>query len=199
MDTTGGHRTTAELEAALDDFRRSPADGGAVELVVARPSVEERAVLDEGRLDPVVGLLGDCWRTRGSTSTPDGAAHPDKQLTLINARLSRFVAVDPARRVLAGDQLHVDLDLSVANLPPGTQLVLGTAVIEVTEPPHTGCAKFVARFGRDAMRFVNSPAGRDLRLRGMNTKVVVGGTVRPGDPVRKIPAAIRPAAALTTD
>jgi hypothetical protein len=188
-----GHRTTAELGAALDDFRAAPTDGGAVELVVARPSVEERRLLDEGRLDPTEGLVGDCWRARGSSSTPDGAAHPDMQLTLINARLSRFVAVDPARRALAGDQLHVDLDLSVTNLPPGTQLVLGTAVIEVTAAPHTGCAKFVARFGRDAMRFVNSPLGRELRLRGMNTKVVVGGTVRPGDRVRKIPAA-RPAA-----
>jgi len=194
---TDGHRTTAELEAALDDFRAAPADGGPVELVVARPSVEERAVLDEGRLDTVEGLVGDCWRTRGSSSTPDGAAHPDRQLTLINARLSRFVAVDPDTRVLAGDQLHVDLDLSVTNLPPGTQLVLGTAVIEVTEPPHTGCAKFVARFGRDAMRFVNSPVGRELRLRGMNTKVVVSGIVRPGDAVHKIPAAVRPAAALS--
>ena len=109
------------------------------------------------------------------------------QLNVINARLSTFVAVEPERRALAGDQLHLDLDLSVANLPPGTRLALGTAVIEVTEIPHTGCAKFVERFGRDAMRFVNSPPGRELRLRGLNAKVVVAGAVRPGDEVRKVP------------
>ena len=96
------------------------------------------------------------------------------------------MAVDPDRRVLAGDQLHVDLDLSEANLPPGTRLALGTAVIEVTPEPHRGCAKFVERFGRDAMRFVNSPIGRELRLRGLNARVVVPGTVRPGDEIRKV-------------
>ncbi len=184
------HRTTAELEAALDDVRRSPADAGVVELVVARPSVGERAVLDEGRLDPTVGLVGDNWLARGNARTPDGSAHPEMQLNVINARLSRLVAINPDRRPLAGDQLHVDLDLSQANLPPGTRLTLGTAVIEVTEPPHTGCAKFVERFGKEAMRFVNSPLGRELRLRGMNAKVVVAGTVRPGDPIRKAPATL---------
>ena len=98
------------------------------------------------------------------------------------------MAVDPDRRALAGDQLHLDLDLSLANLPPGTRLALGSAVIEVTAKPHLGCAKFVDRFGRDAMRFVNSPVGRELRLRGLNARVVVAGTVRPGDEVRKLPA-----------
>jgi hypothetical protein len=181
-----GHRTTADLEAALDGIRAAPADRGRVELVVRRPSPGEREVLAAGELHPVHGLVGDGWARRGSRRTPDGSAHPDMQLNVINARLSRFVAVDPERRALAGDQLHLDLDLSVANLPPGTRLALGTAVIEVTEIPHTGCAKFVERFGRDAMRFVNSPLGRDLRLRGLNAKVVQAGTVRPGDEVRKV-------------
>ena len=145
-------------------------------------------MLDAGELDPAHGLVGDNWAQRGSRRTDDGSAHPDMQLNVINARLSTYVAVEPERRALAGDQLHLDLDLSAANLPPGTRLALGTAVIEVTEIPHTGCAKFVERFGKDAMRFVNSPLGRELRLRGLNAKVVVAGTVRPGDEVRKLPA-----------
>ena len=145
-------------------------------------------MLEAGELDPAHGLVGDNWALRGSRRTDDGSAHPDMQLNVINARLSTYVAVEPERRALAGDQLHLDLDLSAANLPPGTQLALGTAVIEVTEIPHTGCAKFVERFGKDAMRFVNSPLGRQLRLRGLNAKVVVAGTVRPGDEVRKLPA-----------
>jgi len=174
------HLTTAELEAGLEEVRRSPADAGVVDLVVARPEVGARDLLDEGMLDVEKGLVGDNWGSRGHA--PD----PEKQLNVINARLSRLVAIDPGRRPLAGDQLHVDLDLSIENLPPGTRLALGSAVIEVTEPPHTGCAKFVERFGREAMQFVNSSLGRSLRLRGMCARVVVAGTVRPGDPIRKV-------------
>jgi hypothetical protein len=180
------HRTISELEAALDDIRRAPADGGRVELVVRRPAVGEREVLSEATLDLVEGLVGDNWRARWNRQAPDGAPDPERQLNVMSARVSGLLAVDPARRQLAGDQLHVDLDLSEANLPPGTRLALGTALIEVTEPPHTGCAKFVERFGRDAMRFVNSPLGRQLRLRGLNAKVVAAGTVRPGDEIRKV-------------
>jgi len=174
------HLTTAELEAGLAEVRRSPADAGVVELVVARPEVGVRDVLEEGTLDLEKGLVGDNWGVRHET------AEYDRQLNVINARLSRLVAIEPERRPLAGDQLHVDLDLSIGNLPPGTRLALGSAVIEVSETPHTGCSKFVERFGRDAMRFVNSPLGRELRLRGMCARVVVAGTVRPGDPIRKV-------------
>jgi hypothetical protein len=180
------HRSTAELEAGLSDVLQAPADAGTVELIVRRPATGERELLHEGLLDPAEGLVGDNWRERGSRHTADGAADPARQLNVINARLSRLVAVDPERRPLAGDQLHLDLDLSIANLPPGTRLALGSAVIEVTEPPHLGCDKFVARFGREAMRFVNSQRGRGLRLRGMCARVVVAGTVRPGDAVTKV-------------
>jgi hypothetical protein len=182
------HLTVSRLEAALDHVRDSPSDVGRVELIVRRPAVDEREVLDEGILDRAEGLVGDTWKIRGSSRTDDGSAHPDMQLNVINARLSSLVAVDPDRRALAGDQLHLDLDLSQANLPAGTRLALGSAVIEVTEIPHSGCAKFRARFGADALRFVNSPVGRELRLRGLNAKVVVAGTVRRGDHVRKLTA-----------
>jgi hypothetical protein len=180
------HLTASRLEEGLDHIRSAPTDVGRVELIVRRPRVDERDVLDEGVLDLAEGLVGDTWRVRGSSRTTDGSAHPDMQLNVINARLSSLIAVDPDRRALAGDQLHLDLDLSHANLPPGTRLALGSAVIEVTEIPHTGCAKFRARFGADALRFVNSPTGRQLRLRGLNAKVVVAGTVRQGDDVHKL-------------
>jgi MOSC domain-containing protein YiiM len=108
------------------------------------------------------------------------------QLNLINARLIALLAQDKARWPLAGDQLYVDLDLSEENLPPGTRLTIGAAVIEVTDQPHTGCKKFAARFGADAVKFVNSPEGKALHLRGINAKVVQGGTIRAGDTVRKI-------------
>jgi hypothetical protein len=180
------HRSTAELEAGLEHVRQSPADDGRLELVVRRPAIGEREELAAGELDPTEGLVGDTWSVRPSRASVDGGPHPDCQLNVMNIRMAALVAVDPARRSLAGDQLYLDLDLSQENLPPGTRLAIGSAVIEVTAHPHTGCAKFVARFGRDAMRFVNSPTGRALRLRGLNARVVQAGTVRPGDVVRKV-------------
>jgi hypothetical protein len=179
------HVDTAGLEAGLPEIRRAPADDGKVELIVRRPGPEEREVLAQGQLDPEEGLVGDCWRQRGSRATTDGSAHPEMQVTLMNARVAALVARDRDRWPLAGDQLYVDLDLSTANLPPGTRLELGSAEIEITDQPHTGCGKFVRRFGVDAMRFVNTPLGRELNLRGIYARVVRAGTVRAGDAIRK--------------
>jgi hypothetical protein len=178
--------TTEQLEAGLDNVRQSPKDVGTLEMIVRRPRVEGREVLEEGELDLEMGLVGDNWMERGSSRTADGVAHPDMQLNVINARLLDLVAQDKARWQLAGDQLVVDFDLSEANIPPGTQLAIGSAVIEVTAQPHTGCQKFVARFGREAMLFVNSPVGKQLHLRGINARVVQPGTIRRGDAVRKV-------------
>ena len=175
-----------ELEAALDAIRASPASEGVVELVVRRPAEGEREVLDEGMLDPAEGLVGDDWRARAGRSVADGDVSPDTQLTLMNARVIASIAGDRERWALAGDQLYVDLDLSPENLPPGTRLAVGSALIEVTDELHAGCAKFTERFGSAAIRFVNSPSGRALRLRGMYARVVEPGAVRPGDAIRKL-------------
>ncbi len=179
-------RTAAELEAGLGEIRRSPATPGVVALIVRRPAIDAREVLESGELDESLGLVGDTWNVRPSRRSPDGGPHPDMQLNVMNARVAALVAGPVERWPLAGDQLYVDLDLSEANLPPGSRLALGGAVIEVTEQPHTGCAKFAARFGRDALRLVNEPVGRALRMRGMNARVVSGGTVSRGDPVTKL-------------
>jgi MOSC domain-containing protein len=180
------HLDLAALEAGLDHIREAPKDNGRVELICRRPDIEQRELIAEGVLDVDHGLVGDNWRMRGSSSTADGSAHPDMQLTLMNARSAALVAVDPERRQLAGDQLFVDLDLSVTNLPPGSRLRLGEATVEVTEIPHRGCGKFSARFGVEALKFVNSKVGRELNLRGINARVVEGGVVRLGDPVAKL-------------
>jgi len=171
--------TTEELQAGLDDVRQAPRDDGTVALIVRRPALDERELLAEGRLDPVQGLVGDYWYSRD----PE---HPEYQVTLINARLIALVAQEKERWALAGDQLYVDYDRSAENLPPGTRLAVGEAILEVSAEPHTGCGKFMARFGRDAVLFVNSPEGRKLNLRGINARVVQGGIVRAGDPVRKL-------------
>ena len=183
---TGAHRTTEELEASIDDLACGPNDLGIVELIVRRPDVDLREVVEEAVLDPDAGLVGDNWLLRGALHRGDERLDPDRQLTLMNARVVEFLAGTSDRWALAGDQLYVDLDLSVENLPAGTRLEVGSAVIEVTTPPHTGCAKFTERFGMDAARFVNSDLGRRLRLRGLNARVVEPGEVRRGDAVTRI-------------
>ena len=180
------HLSTSELEAGLDEIRRAPKDNGVLEMIVRRPQVGEREILPEGELDLSEGLVGDNWRKRGSKTTADGSAHPEMQLNLMNVRATALVAQSRERWHLAGDQLFVDLDLSEQNLPPGSQLAIGTAIIEVTPVPHNGCAKFVERFGADAMKFVNSPVGKELHLRGINAKVVKPGVVQVNDCIRKI-------------
>jgi hypothetical protein len=180
------HPTMAELEAGLGEILRSPKDAGPLELIVRRPRRGEREVLAEGELHTSEGLVGDGWRWRGSSRTPDGTAHPEMQLNIMNARVIALLARARERWPLAGDQLYLDLDLSGENLPAGTRLGLGEAVIEVTAQPHTGCGKFVARFGLEAMKFVNSEVGRGLRLRGINARVLRPGMVRVGDVARKI-------------
>jgi hypothetical protein len=173
------------LEAGLDGVRAAPADTGRVELVVRRPGVDVREVVEEATLDPDGGLVGDNWHVKPSLKT--GSPNPEAQLTVMNARVTALVAgEDRECWALAGDQLYVDLDLSYRNLPPGTRLQVGEAVIEVTEEPHRGCGKFSSRFGVEALKFVNSAVGRELNMRGINTRIVTGGVVRTGDAVTKI-------------
>jgi hypothetical protein len=179
------HLSRQRLESGLGKIRESPADHGRVILVVRRPAVGVRELADEAMLDVVTGLAGDNWLTRGSRSRTDGSADPERQVTVMNARAAELVAGGTDRMPLAGDQIYVDLDLSVGNLPAGSLLAVGQAVLQVSEAPHLGCAKFVERFGADAMRFVNSGVGRQLRLRGMNAQVVQSGLVRPGDVVTR--------------
>ncbi len=183
-----GHMELAALEAGLDQIRRSPKDRGRVELIVRRPAENEREILAQATLDRDRGLVGDTWRARGGSRTNAGGPNPGRQLTLMNARVAALVAGGGDRWELAGDQLYVDLDLSYANVPPGTRLAVGSAIIEVSDQPHRGCKKFGARFGWDALQFVNSDVGRELNLRGINAQVVSGGMVRSGDVIRKTSA-----------
>ena len=175
------HRRTADLEPHLGHLAAAPKDVGVLELVVCRPAKGQRKILDVGELDLEVGLVGDSWSTR--TAKPP---HPEKQVTLMSSRMVALLSSDPRRQALAGDQLYVDLDLSVDNLPTGTRLEIGTAVVEITAPPHRGCPIFVRHFGEEAMQFVNGREGRAMRLRGANARVVTPGTVRPGDKVTAV-------------
>jgi MOSC domain-containing protein YiiM len=181
------HRSAEELEAGLADIRRAPADAGVLELIVRRPEIGEREVLDAAELSRHDGLVGDNWRTKGSRHTDDGAAEPNRQLTIMSARaIDLFAGGDRSRWPEAGDQLYVDIDLSAANLPPGTRLGIGAAVVEVSVEPHTGCAKFRARFGPAASKLVNTEPGRELNLRGINARVIEEGAIKQGDKVHRL-------------
>ncbi|BEL06514.1 MOSC domain-containing protein [Actinoplanes sichuanensis] len=180
------HRSLAEIQDGLHLVRQSPRDTGTLKLAVRRPTTGAREVLDQAELDLVTGLVGDNWSSRPNSRTPDNSPHPDMQLNVINARFVELIAgPDRDAWALAGDQLYVDFDLSFEALPAGSRLAIGDeAVIEVTDQPHTGCAKFAARFGREAHKFVWTDEAKNLRLRGLNARVVVPGTIKPGDTVR---------------
>jgi MOSC domain-containing protein YiiM len=175
------HLSRDRLMAGLDHVRDAPRDRGELVAIVRRPLPGERELVSEAMLDDEVGLVGDDWLTRGSKSTPDGSASPDRQVTVMNARVAELVAGGMQRMALAGDQLYLDLDISVENLAAHSLIRLGDAVLEVSDAPHLGCAKFVERFGAEAMQFVNSRLGRQLRLRGANTRIVVPGAISVGD------------------
>lgn len=185
------HLTREELEAGLDHVREAPVDAGRLELIARRPAEEERELVEAAELDLRVGLVGDMWAARPSSSTADGGPNPEAQVTVMSARAAALIAggAERDRWAQAGDQLYVDLDLSQTNLPPGTRLEVGEAVLEVTPSPHLGCGKFSRRFGVDALKFVNSAVGRELRLRGVNTRVVKAGAIAPGDAIRKLSSA----------
>jgi hypothetical protein len=177
--------TRQQLDGQLDFLRAAPADAGTLAMLVRRPDDGARELLAEGVLDEADGLLGDNWLARATRRAVESGRHLDAQLNVMSARMVSLLAGTDEERALAGDQLYVDLDISVGNLPTGARLAVGdTAVVEVTAKPHNGCRKFLDRFGADAVEFVNSGVGKELRLRGLNARVVRGGTVRPGDPVR---------------
>lgn len=175
------HFSTAEIDSKIESVLASPKDAGTLEMIVRRPSIDAREVIDRGVLTVANGLVGDNWLTRGSSRTDNGLGHPEMQLNLMNWRFVNLIAGSRERVALAGDQLFVDLDLSPNNVPPGTRLSIGSSEIEITAIPHLGCKKFVARFGIDAMKYANSDFGRMHSLRGVNAKVVTGGKITTGD------------------
>lgn len=180
------HLSMAELEAGLEHIRQAPKDMGVLRMIVRRPVVDERELMDAAELSLEDGLAGDTWKIRGSRHNKDGSALLEAQITIMNARAAALLAQMEDRWSLAGDQLYADFDLSDDNIPPGTQLAIGSAILEVSAVPHTGCDKFSARFGREALKFVNSPEGKKLHLRGINTRVIRAGNIRVGDAIRKL-------------
>lgn len=170
--------TFDELEERWGQLEPSPSDNGRVEMIVRRPAREERETLERATFTAAAGLAGDDWLRR--------SGDPEAQITLMNSRLIHLLAGDKSRWVEAGDQLFVDLDISKANLPPGTRLQLGEVVMEISALPHTGCTKFARRFGGPARKWLMSDEGVLERRRGVYARVIDDGVIKVGDRIRKI-------------
>ena len=180
------HLTREELQAGLPHILGSPSDDGVLEAIVIRPEPGQRRDLESCEISLEGGAHGDHWAEGCWMSTEDGKPHPDVQICIMNARCIGLIAQERARWGLAGDNLFIDLDLRPENLPPGQRLRIGTAIIEITDVMHAGCAKFVERYGKPAVVFVNSPKGRKMRLRGVYARVVQDGHITVGDRVIKV-------------
>ena len=178
-----------DLEADMEYILSSPGEEGILRLIVTRPNVDERQVLEEAEMNTETGLEGDSWKTRAEIKAENtGEFSTVNQINVMNARAAEAVAGEIRHWKLAGDQLYVDFDISTRNLPAGSLLAIGSAVLRISEKPHTGCGKFKSRFGSDALKFVNSEEGRKNRLRGLNASVFKGGRIRTGDKVFKLKA-----------
>jgi len=176
----------AQLNLGLDHIQNSPNDDGVLEMIVIRPGENERVVLDKSLVSSKLGVHGDNWAIKCWKTLPDGSPHPEVQIAITNSRSIGLLAQDKARWSLAGDNLYVDFNLSDENLRAGQRLAIGTAILEITTHAHNGCKKFNARFGADAVKFVNSPIGKKLHLRGIYAKVVQDGVIQVGDRIRKV-------------
>ncbi len=178
--------TLEHLQTQIKHIQDSPKDSGSVVLIVRRPTTEEREIISQGRLIPTAGLEGDNWHERGSASMPDGSANPEAEITLMNTRVIQALTENESRWALAGDQFFVDFDLSEENIPAGSRLAIGSAIVEVSPLPHNGCKKFSARFGVDALKFISMAENKPLRMRGINAKIIQAGDVKQGDLILKI-------------
>lgn len=175
-----------EIETRLNWVMSAPTDTGHVSALVVRPVKNQREPLDKVMFSPQLGVNGDNWSTNCWKKLPDGKSDPEVQVAIMNARMIEVLTQDKALWPLAGDQLFVDFDLSVANLRAGDHLQVGAAVLQITAEPHRGCGKFKQRFGEDALAFVNSERGDAHRLRGVYAKIISAGEVCVNDAISKL-------------
>lgn len=175
-----------QINEKLPYIMESPKDNGILSFIVIRPGVDDRKLIQEGQLSSTEGLIGDSWNQRPSRHTPDNSPYIENQVTIMNKRVIESIAQNEERQLLAGDQLFVDFDLSEENLPPGSRLQIGNAIVQISHVPHNGCGKFKERFGSEALKFVNSEMGKANHFRGLNAKVIKEGKIQTGDPVAKL-------------
>src|SRR5688572_8480293 len=180
------HLSPEEVEEGVQNIKQAPKDSGSLQMIVRRPAVDGREMVTKAKLDTSLGLEGDNWKDRGSSHTSDNSADPEAQITLMNSRVIDLLTNEKELWQLAGDQLFVEIDLSVDNLPPLSKIQIGSAILEISAKPHTGCKKFSGRFGIEALEFISTPLGKSLRMRGVNAKVIQSGEIQVGNTVKKL-------------
>jgi len=169
------HRSTTELETGLRALSQAPKDAGRLALLVRRDAEHCRETPARVHLSREDGMPGDAWGRHATRN-------PESQLAVMRRDVAELIA-NGQPLTLFGDNLFVDLDISKANLPAGTRLRVGEAVVEVTPMSHDGCSKFHRRFGPDALHFVNAKPTRDQNLRGIYWRVIESGEVSVGSPI----------------
>lgn len=172
------YATLEHLERRLAALPEAPRNHGLVGLLVRRGEGGLREMPDRARLTPDGGVPGDAWGRQKEPSL-------EAQIAVMQIDVAELIT-NGQPLTLFGDGLFLALDLSAANLPPGSRVRAGAATLEVTPKSHNGCRKFLSRFGADALRFVSKPDLRHRNLRGIYMRVVEGGEVATGDPVAVI-------------
>lgn len=180
------HLTRAELAAALPQVTAGPKDHGELKAIFVRPGPGQRLDVSSVAISSAGGLEGDHWAKGCWKSLPDGSPDPDVQVFIMNARFLDLIAQERSHWASCGNSFVADMDLGADNLPVGTRLKAGSAELEITAVPGTGCEAFIEWYGRDACVFVNTGEGKKNRLRGVYARVVKDGVVRIGDTLTKI-------------
>lgn len=175
------HVTAAELAKALPDVLSAPGTDAPIAGLCFRPGFGLRSFPPSLRLTRAFGIPGERWLTAPWLKLPDGSADPRIQVSILPSRVLDLVWRDRETTVHPGDTIVADLDMTDANLPPGTLLQAGTAILRVSDQPNDGCVKWKARYGQAAMDWITDPAHAALRLRGVLCEVFADGVVAVGD------------------
>ncbi|MFT6089771.1 MAG: hypothetical protein ACJAWM_001153 [Sulfitobacter sp.] len=183
---TPHHATTAECEAALEHILAAPDSGAVIGQLCFRPDFEQRSFPDTLEMTVKHGITGERWTKKPWLTLPNGDPDPRIQVSILSQRVMDLCWRDRENTVHPGDPIVVDMDLSAANLPVGTRLSAGSAILEVSDKFNTGCIKWHDRYGNDSLRWINKADHREYRLRGILCKIVQDGTVKVGDQLIKL-------------
>jgi len=183
---TDAHVTLPECMAALPHILAAPKDAGAIDHLCFRPSRGTRTFPASLTLTKAEGIPGDRWLKEPWQRLSDGTPDPDLQVSILPARVLDLIWRARETTTHPGDTIVADLDLGVANLPPGSLLQAGTAVLRVSGYFNEACVKWKTRHGKAATDFITAPGHAPLRLRGIICAVAADGVVVATDHLRVI-------------
>lgn len=178
--------TLDDLQAKLSWATSAPRDNAPISTLCVRPAEGDRQFVERIDFSVTEGVVGDRWIRKTWMRLPDGRPDPRIQVCLLGQRVLELVRIDPYRMPYPGDNIVADLDFSETNLPSGQLLRVGTATLEVSDIFNTACSKWRARYGDDALRWINLPDNLPHRLRGVLCRVVASGYATIKDRIVKV-------------